>query len=58
MKYFSFGSMKILCSVITKGFSINLVFTQYCVANALNSLKIKMKIDLNNFSFYNVIVVE
>lgn len=58
MKYFSFGSMKSLCSVITKGFSINLVFTQYCVANVLNSLKIKMKIDLNDFSCYNVIVVE
>lgn len=50
--------MKIYCSVITKGFYVNLVFTQYYAANVLNSLKTKMKIDLNDFSFYNVIVVE
>lgn len=56
--FHTFGSMKILCCVITKGFSIKLAFTQYYVANVLNSLKIKMKIDLNDFSCYNVIVVE
>lgn len=47
--FHTFGSMKILCCVTMKGFSINLVFTQYYVANVL-SLKIKMKIDFNDFS--------
>lgn len=56
--FHTFGSIKILCCVITKGFSINLVLTQYYVANVLNSLKIKMEIDLNYFSCYNVIVEE
>lgn len=54
--FHTLGSTKILCCVIMKEFSINLVFIQYYVANVFKSLKIEMKIDFNDFSLYNVII--